>query len=255
MKFWQFALYAVLFILAGPVVGVMVHGQQGNVFFPGCVQYYSTVYPGSYGGQGYYPYYPNGSNYYGFQPGYAAQKVVAQEIAVAPYIVTVPVDSKAQGIASYGVNHYWSVQEAYQQQQLIRNAVREELKVLMNNPAAPAQSNLRPPATTQPSAGKVSDLGIDTTTPVEIATPLIASMSKTCFKCHGAVDNELKGGLRLLHRQQDGTLKLAQQTPDRKWRIFAEMSTGLMPPAAEQDATKAVPQTEQMAWFRWASGR
>lgn len=244
MKFWTSAA-CILAVLITPL-------QAGNVVFPGCYnrQYHNTIYPGSgyYGQQG-------AVNYYSYAPGYAAQKVVASEISVAPLIVTVPVDSKAIPVQHYGVNHYWSVQESYQQQQMIRDAVRAELRAILNPPAqAPVTVPPPPPPPAQQPQGKVTDLGVDTATPAEISVPLIASMQKHCFKCHGAVDTDLKGGLRLLHNTNQG-LKLAQQTADRKWRIFAEMSVGIMPPAAQQDAKHAVPQTEQLPWFRWASGR
>lgn len=255
MKFRYIAVVAILAVLIPPILAG-TQAKAGNVVFPACYspQYSNTVYPG---GNGYYGTY----NYYSYYPGYAYQKVTASEIAVAPYIVTVPVDSRQVPIQNYGVGHYWSVQEAYQQKQLIRDAVREELRSMIGGgsqaptlPTAPTQpsqpSNNKPPA-----AGKVTDLGVDNETPAEISQPLIASMNQNCFKCHGAVEGDLKGGLRLLYKDNAGALKLAKQTDDRKWRIFGEMSTGLMPPSAAQDATKAVPQNQQLAWYRWASGR
>jgi hypothetical protein len=227
-------------------------GQAGNVIFPSCFQYYNT---GSYSGAP--SYYPNSGNTYAYNP-YYAQKVVAQEIAVAPLIVTVPVDSAAVPIANYGVNHYWSVQEAYQQQQSIRAAVREELRAILGaQPQQPFTNTPQPQPQPTPApapATKVTDLGIDTSTPTEVAQPLIASMNQNCFKCHGAVENDLKGNLRLLYKDANG-LRLAQQTVDRKWHIYGVASTGIMPPSAQQDATKAVPQNQLLAWFRWASAR
>ncbi len=246
MKFSIPAIVAILFMLTGPVLA-----QTGNVYFPGCYQQYNTVYPATNSGH-YGPY-----NYYNYSPGYAYQKVVAQEIAVAPYIVTVPVDSRQVPIQNYGVGHYWSVQESYQQKQLIRDAVREELRAVLGGQTAQPSTVPAQPATNPLTAlaNKVTDLGVDTTTPAEVSQPLIASMNQFCFKCHGAVDADIKGGLRLLIRGSDGTLKLAKQTDDRKWRIFGEMSTGLMPPASQQDTSKAVPQNQQLAWYKWASGR
>lgn len=242
-KFLLAVVIALILMLTGPIKGA----QAGNVYFPGCYQYNQTVYPQ---GSGYYGPY----NYYSYYPGYAYQKVVAQEIAVAPYIVTVPVDSRQVPIQNYGVGHYWSVQETYQQKQLIRDAVREELRAVLGGQAAPqAPTQPSQPANNGPTK-KVTDLGIDNETPAEIANPLIASMNTFCFKCHGAVDTDIKGGLRLLYATQSG-MKLAKQTDDRKWRIFGEMSTALMPPSAAQDAKNAVPQNQQLAWYRWASGR
>lgn len=202
-------------------------------------------------------------NYYNYYP---AQKVIAQEIFVAPLIVTVPIEYKAIPIQAYGVNHYWSVQESYQQKAMLRDVVREELRNFMNAPggAAPAPAYQHQPGpayqhqpvTPVAPAGvrKLPDLGVDNETSDDIAKPVIAAFSVSCMRCHGATE-KLQGNLRLAHVMPDGTYKLAKQSSERRWMAYGMASTGVMPPEAKTDASKAMSQEKLPALLKWVVSR
>lgn len=85
---------------------------------------------------------------YQYQQPYYAQKVVAQGVAVAPLIVTVPVDSKALPVQAYGTPYYYSVGEAFQARSAVRDVIREELRNFTQASAPPPQQ--QPQQITQP---------------------------------------------------------------------------------------------------------
>src|SRR6516165_454007 len=103
-------MYRFLAILVVLVVATSAptQGYRYNYYTysqPACYPYYgsqvsypSTVTPGTYQSQ-----------HHHYEKTYPAQKVVAQEIAVAPLIVTVPVESKAVPVHAYGSPYYYSV--------------------------------------------------------------------------------------------------------------------------------------------------
>lgn len=186
---------------------------------------------------------------------YAVQKIVTQDVA----LVAVPVVTYAVPIQAYNAAHYYSVQESYQQKATIRDVIREELRAFMGNAAPNTPSTpARQPAPGSPplyskekpaDAKKATDLGKDATTPKEIADPVIkAFKDATCLNCHNGT--QVKGGLRLTY-EEGGVTTLAKQTPERRWVVYGQASTGVMPLEARNDATKAMKQEDLPSVLRW----
>jgi len=205
-----------------------------------CQTYYQPTYQSS------------GYNYYTAP----VQKVVAQEVVVAPLVVTVPVVSYAVPIQAYGATHYYSVHDAYQQRAAIRDVIREELRnylATQGQPVAPGATYTPPPAVApapmiQPpvtQSGVRTDLGIDDKGDPQV----IAAFVGTCYKCHGG-SMGTKGNLRLLY-EQNGNYALAKHGKERKWMIYGQASTGVMPPEAVNDGSKALKQEYLPALLKW----
>lgn len=197
-------------------------------------------------------YTPPAYNYYTAP----VQKVVAQEVAVAPLVVTVPVVSYGVPIQAYGPTHYYSVHDAYQQRAAIRDVIREELRNYLATQGQPAPGTpYTPPPAVTPApmntppvitpGGAKTDLGID-----EKGDPqVIAAFVSTCYKCHGG-SMGTKGNLRLLY-EQGGNYALAKHGKERKWMIYGQASTGVMPPEAVTDGSKAMKQEYLPALLKW----
>lgn len=223
--------------------------------------YYGGHYQGSYYRPAPYVAPSPGYNFHA-PPPYLAQKIVAQEIAIAPLVVTVPIASQAVPIQAYGANHYYSVQEAYQQRAMIRDVIREELRNFLKtqgSEAVPPVSatpnpktvpNPNPPAP-GPGGKKVPDLGPDNETDPRIAQTVLGAWQKAgCMSCHTGENADLSGGLRLAY-SNGGSYQLAKQSKERAWMIYGQMSTGWMPPAARKDASKAAPQDTLPPVLQW----
>lgn len=193
----------------------------------------------------------------------AARKILAQEVAVAPYVVTVPVVPAAVPVTAYNVTHYYSAQEYYQNRSAMRTLVREELYNLFGSQGAP--SGTTPPALTQPKEplrspyGRPPALlqqeGADTEIPLDIATPVLNVISKNgCLSCHSGAEN--KGGLRLAYTQPDGSRLLTKFDRNYPWVVYGHVSAGIMPPAAQKDAKHAVSFDDikpLLKWARWST--
>lgn len=238
----------VLLLGLSGVLAVLTPVQAGNCGYSG--------YRSSY-------YYPK--TYYYNTPGYGysypVQKVVAQELEVAPLFVTVPVESYAVPIQAYGVNHYYSVQENYQQRATLRDIIREELRAFQGGGTAAQQATTvapRPTPTPTPvpstpsystAPPKPTDLGVDNDTDPNVAAAVLAAFQSTgCLNCHM---KQIKGNLRLAF-DQNGTVKLALQNRDRRWLVYGYSSTGVMPPEAQNDASKAMKNDLLPGLLQWA---
>jgi hypothetical protein len=221
--------------------------------------YYSPSY--SYYSPSYYNYYSPSYETPVAYKDYVVQKVVAQEVAVAPLIVTVPVISYGVPIQNYGVGHYYSVQENYQQRANLREVVREELRAALAGLNGNGNGTYQQPPRQQPqqqqqlpkeepaSKGQRSDLGKDAVTPKDLAAKIVKAFTDTgCLGCHGGA--KINGNLRLAY-DESGVVTLARQSKERRWMIYGQASTGVMPPAARDDATKAMKQEHLPDLLRW----
>jgi hypothetical protein len=182
---------------------------------------------------------------------YPVQKVIAQEVAVAPFVITVPVDTKAVPVHAYGSPYYYSIADSYREKAYLRDLLREELRGLMGqappqpygNPA-PAQPPQRQQAPPPAAKGGPQAWVPDETTPPELQAKVIAAYKGrgACLNCHGADGKASGPGGRefRLVVQAGQELKLARQTADKGWKIYGMSSIGMMPPAAAQDANKAM---------------
>lgn len=169
------------------------------------------------------------------------QKVVVQDVAVAPLVVTVPVDSKAVPIGNYGVPYYYSVGDAYREKAFIRQVIREELQAFANgntpqpNAPQPGVGQPPPPKTgTQPPA--VEQDVIDDVTPPDLQQKVLAAYAGkgNCMACHG--NGQASGKFRLTNESG----QLLKKSSDKRWKIYGMASVGAMPPAAANDASKAM---------------
>lgn len=226
------------------------------------VVYHQTSYPTYHQPQAYHApaFYPD-------------QKVVAGEIAVAPLVVTVPVTSQAVPIESYGVGHYYSVQEAYQRKAELREILREEVReylakaVAQQPQAAPAPAQppanylTQPPPAAQPqpqqarpqppAADEPADLGPDTTTPKALQDEVIAAYAANrCLGCHAG--SAVKGNFRLVIDTPQGRL-LAKHSDGRNWKNYGLVSSGIMPPEARTDPSKAMNQQHLTAVLKYTA--
>lgn len=188
------------------------------------------------------------------------QKIVAQEIHVAPLIVTVPVVTQAIAVQNYGVPHYYTANQAYttnqaqvSQRDQLRSIIREELRGYLTAPPQqpPAQQPIQQPPGQQPVQQPPANpqmpyaLTIDDVTPADLQTKIIAAYQgkANCVNCHGA-GGKASGNkgreFRLVLADEQGGLHLAKQNAARRWQIYGMASSGAMPPAAAQDASKAM---------------
>lgn len=252
------ALASALVLTATPVA-LAQHNVNSYAFNQACYpnySYYTYKAPVHYGHTQHYQYQ------------YPVQKVVAQEIAVAPLIVTVPVDSKAVPIQAYGAQYYYSVGEAYQTKAAIRDVIREELRALAGmqgntgnqagSPAMPTPGGQRPELKTSAAGHSETKAGPsdtpDTTTPAELQAKVLASFQgkANCLSCHGA-GASLSGNFRLVIDDGKGGYKLVALTSDKRWKTYAMSSVGAMPPAASGDASKAMESEHLPALLQWAA--
>jgi hypothetical protein len=173
------------------------------------------------------------------------QKIIAQEIAVAPYVVTVPVDSRAVPVYAYGQPYYYSIGEAYREKAYIRDVIREELRALVSG-NVPQPTAPRPQSTNQPQQpNKPQSLAPDTATPLELQQQVIAAYQgrANCLGCHGASGRASGPNgteFRLVLDDGSGGLVLARHSSDKRWKIYGMASSGTMPPTAANDASKAM---------------
>lgn len=275
-------------LLALAVAVATARGQ-----YPSCYPYYGSpvttygtpaptpsyhVQPQTYVPPGYEP----------AQPYYPAQKVVAQEISVAPLIVTVPVDSKAVPAYAYGNPYYYSVSEAYREKAYLRDLLREELKnaglsssavasatttgtagnttlrqlqQALGTPPAVTQppAVTAPPAVTPPARAEQQTAWVpDGVTPADLQKKVLAAYQGkgNCLNCHGAegpAQGPRRKEFRLVVSDGKGGLLLARQPSDKRWKIYGMASVGAMPPAAANDATKAMEATHLPALLQYAA--
>lgn len=234
------------------------HGYNSYAFNYNCYPSYS-----------YYSYKaPVCHNYHQqhYQYQYPVQKVVAQEIAVAPLIVTVPVDSKAVPVQAYGAQYYYSVGEAYQAKAAIRDVIREELRNLVSpqsgggvlpTPGGRAEVKTAPPAS---GGGKAPEVNSgpsdapDTVTPAELQEKVLTAFQgkANCVSCHGA-GASLSGNFRLVQDDGKGGYQLVALSSDKRWKTYAMSSVGAMPPAAASDASKAMESEHLPSLLQWAA--
>ncbi len=178
-----------------------------------------------------------------------AQKVVAQEVAVSPLYVTVPVEAHAVPYYAYNVPYYYSASDAYREKAYLREVLREELRSLLQAGGQQAQQTQRAapaltaPAATPPPATKeaVASWGPDTTTPADLQAKVMAAYQGkgNCLSCHGGGGRDA-GGFKLVVDDGRGGQTLAKQSADKRWKIYGMASVGAMPPAAASDAGKAM---------------
>lgn len=166
------------------------------------------------------------------------QKITANDVAVAPLLVTVPVDSYAAPVGSYGVPYYYSVGDAYREKAYIRDVIREELRAIAAGtapqptappPAAQYQTQRPAPAAGQPSEADAAD----DVTPPDLQQKVLAAYQGrgNCLSCHGG-----QAKFRLVDDQG----RLLKKASDKRWKIYGMSSVGAMPPAAVNDANKAM---------------
>lgn len=195
-------------------------------------------------------------------------QVVHQPIYQAPYevrtlqnLVVVPlqVDTYYTYPAPLAVpaqSLYYSVTEAYQhqvvQKRLIREAIREELRMLEVEPKGKI-APMDPPA---PMPVTKTPLAPDASTPVELQREVLAAyQAGGCVRCHGPESKGKGGEFKLVLAAPDGKLSLARQSADKRWKIYAMASVGAMPPEAANDASLALDAKHLPALLRFANLR
>lgn len=237
-------MFRVLPVLAAAVtIGVGVTpGQQ-----PCPTPYPPTYYPG--------PYPP------AYQPGYPVQKVIANDIALAPLIVTVPVDSKAIPVHAFGNPNYYSVGDAYREKAYMRDAVKEavrdELKALLGGQTTAPQPVAQQPRAEQQKAPVGQPAGDtdepDTTTPQELQQKVLAAYAgrSGCVNCHtGAAAQGPKGKpYRLV--SDDG--KLLKKSSEKRARLYLVIIGAQMPPGSDRDPNKTMEAAHLPAIFQYAA--
>lgn len=194
---------------------------------------------------------------------YPQQKIVAQDVVAYPYyIVTVPVVTQAVPIQNYGVSHYYSIQESYQRRNEIREILREELKNALTSPAAPAAAapayqHQAPPTPAAASPARIEPpialkALLDTETPDEIQKPALAVFEAHCATCHG--DKPLgESNTLTLVLSSGGDKRLARLSEDKKWKLYGMIQAGAMPPKANLDPSKLVPDAQMTAVLNYVS--
>lgn len=167
---------------------------------------------------------------------YPVQKVIAQDIAIAPLIITVPVDSKAVPVHAYGNPYYYSVSNAYQEKAYIREMIRDELRaftgqVQQQQRVYPPQQQNAPSAITQQEQEVLDDV-----TPADLQQKLLTAYNGkgNCLSCHG--NGQASGKFRLTNEAG----QLLKKSSDKRWKIYGMASVGAMPPAAASDSQKAM---------------
>jgi mono/diheme cytochrome c family protein len=193
------------------------------------------------------------------QPVYQAPYEVRtlQNLVVVPlqvdtyYTYPAPLTVPAQSL-------YYSVTEAYQhqvvQKRLIREAIREELRMHMLE--AEPKGKIAPMDPPAPMPVTKTPLGPDASTPVELQREVLAAyQAGGCVRCHGP-DSKGKGSeFKLVLAAPDGKLSLARQNADKRWKIYAMASVGAMPPEAANDAALALDAKHLPALLRFANLR
>lgn len=171
------------------------------------------------------------------------QKVVANDIAAAPLIVTVPVDSHAVPVGQYGSPYYYTVGDAYREKAYIRDVIREELRALVGGnppqPTAPAGYPPKGPAAPQPGQATQPQPeadAIDDVTPPDLQQKVVAAYGGkgNCLGCHG--NGQASGRFKLTNEAG----QLLKKSSDKRWKIYGMASVGAMPPSAANDASKAM---------------
>jgi hypothetical protein len=182
-----------------------------------------------------------------YYPPYPVQKVIAQGIQVAPLFVNVPVDSHAVPVQHFNTPYYYSVGQAYQEKAYMRDLLREELRNLLGQGSGtikPGQPQQQQIVTPKPSSDTTAFIP-DTTTPLDLQKKVIEAYSgrANCISCHGATGGAQgpKGQpFRLVVEDGGGNLFLSKFNGDKRYKIWAMSMSGLMPPSAVNDASKAM---------------
>lgn len=173
---------------------------------------------------------------------------------MAPLIVTVPVASAAMPVEMYGPRHYYTAVEAYQQKAQIRDIIREELRSALVGATTATLPPVAPPvnpSTTGRGAGTPAvpvKWEADTLTGLDVQNPVIEMVTQHCGTCH---TSGTSGGIKLLVDGPGGKQFLPKMTKEQKWTIYGVVSTGVMPPEAAKDASKAVPNEKLPSLLRW----
>lgn len=177
---------------------------------------------------------------------YPVQKVVAHDVAVAPLYVTVPVAVKAVPVQYYATPYYYSYGEAYREKASLRDVIREELRSALGQDPKERPAPQRAPGHTKPEGTGKTDTPVtpqaavpDDDTPAELQAKVLAAYQGkgNCLSCHGdAGANKFK----LAMSDARGDLRLLKQPSDKRWKIYGMSSSGVMPPAAQNDADKAM---------------
>lgn len=221
------------------------------------------------------------------QTVYPVQKIIAQEIAVAPLIVTVPVDHAAVPVAAYNTPFYYSGSDMYAAKNSVRDVVRDELKsaiplmvsqivqqMQMQQPS-PAPQPVPPPIPQfnppqlPPSVkvGNTADLppgvlkgledagGVvpDDVTPPDLQKEILTSCS-SCLQCHpatGKASGPNGTQFRLAFDTGKG-LVLPKYKSDKRWKIYGMAAVGAMPPSAVADASKRLDENALNALLKYA---
>lgn len=214
---------------------------------------------------------------------YPIQKVVAQQVAVAPFVVTVPIESKAVPVQAYGDPYYYSVSEAFNAKSTMRDVIREELRnftqaQVQQQQSAPAQPQAQPPLnpigpdghprpgttpetatnapppvppaplTAPPEVSGENHVVLDDTTAPDLQEKVLAAFrgKGNCLNCHGPAG---KQPFKLVD-ENERLLKIPQS---KRWDVYGRTSAGNMPPSARKDASKAVEVEHLPALLQWAS--
>ncbi len=221
----------------------------------------AVVFPTAVIAQNYYSYnqyqqYQQHNGYYE-RPYYPAQKIIAQEIAVAPLIVTVPVESKAVPVHAYGSPYYYSASDAYREKSYLRTILREELRGLISTgtvtPTTGRTVYSRSTTTARTTAATTPSTAADTLTPADLQAKIVLAYQGNgkCISCHGG-GSTLSGNFRLVMDDGKGGYTLVKQNSDKRWKIYGRASVGDMPPAAAEDAHKAMESIHMPALLAYA---
>jgi hypothetical protein len=180
------------------------------------------------------------------------QRIVVVDQNATPIVVAVPVAEAVPVSAQLlGLPYYYSAGERYSQQAMLRQIIKEELRSLQTAPAPnPPQPGNGAPVKSPNTKGD-SPIGSgepDNETPADLQAAIINAFKGkgNCLACHG--NGQAQGGLRLTG--SDG--KLIKLSSDKKWKVYGMSASGWMPPAARNDASKAMEAEHLPNLLKWA---
>lgn len=168
------------------------------------------------------------------------QKIIVQNLAATPVIITVPVDSHAVPIQSFNVPFYYSASDAFSLRSAVRETIREEIKKLKEELKIRDENESGKRNEEENGNGfKVSDLG------------RVFGGAARCFACHADQDPPA-GGFRLATRLSTGEYKIEPLSPGKKWMVYGAAAGGWMPPSASSNPSQRVRSDHLEILRRWA---
>lgn len=200
--------------------------------------------------------------HYYVHDSYPPQKIITNDIVVAPLVVTVPVDSQAVRVDGYNSPFYYTIGNAYREKAYIRSVIREEIQAAYAG--NPPQATAQPPNAYPPQQRQAVNLGgpqqlqqeqdaVDDLTPPDLQQKVMAAYQGrgNCLGCHAGAAAQGPPGrpFRLVNDQG----QLLRKSSDKRWKTYAMASVGAMPPSAANDAAKAMEAVHLPVLLQYAS--